>query len=134
MADMKQSEQTQAEPVEPATPVVDEIAEETKQADLATGSDSVEVVERETVSAGFGSLDDDLASANARADENWDRVIRMQAEMDNLRKRNVRELENAHKFALENIATELLAVRDSLEGAIEAGGAADVELGKATGG
>jgi molecular chaperone GrpE len=35
--------------------------------------------------------------------------------MDNLRKRSERDLVNAHKFALERIAQELLPVRDSLE-------------------
>ena len=41
-----------------------------------------------------------------------------------------REIENAHKFALDKIASELLGVRDSLEGAIAAGTAEDAELGK----
>ncbi len=35
--------------------------------------------------------------------------------MDNLRKRNQRDLENAHKFALEKFSQELLQVWDSLE-------------------
>ncbi|MGD8711843.1 MAG: nucleotide exchange factor GrpE, partial [Thiohalophilus sp.] len=37
------------------------------------------------------------------------------ADLDNLRRRTERELENAHKYALERFAQELLAVRDSLE-------------------
>lgn len=71
-----------------------------------------------------------LAAAEARADENWDRLVRMQAEMDNLRKRQSREIENAHKFALEKIAGELLGVRDSLESALAAGAAADADVAK----
>ena len=35
--------------------------------------------------------------------------------MENLRKRQARELENAHKYALDKIALELLPVRDTLE-------------------
>jgi molecular chaperone GrpE len=41
--------------------------------------------------------------------------MRSKAEMDNLRKRHQRDLENAHKFALENFSNALLQVRDSLE-------------------
>ena len=56
-----------------------------------------------------------LAKAEAKAQENWDQLLRTRAEMDNLRRRTERELENAHKYALERFAQELLAVRDSLE-------------------
>ncbi len=51
----------------------------------------------------------------ARADENWDRYLRAAAELENVRKRAERDLENARKFAIERFATELLAVKDSLE-------------------
>jgi molecular chaperone GrpE len=44
-----------------------------------------------------------------------DAMLRMQAEMDNLRKRLIRDQERARKFALENIMKDLLQVRDSLE-------------------
>ena len=56
-----------------------------------------------------------LEDARGKADEHWDQVVRMQAEMDNLRKRSERDLASAHKFALERFANELLPVKDSLE-------------------
>ena len=56
-----------------------------------------------------------LEDARAKADDHWDQLVRSKAELDNLRKRQSRELENAHKFALERFARELLPVRDSLE-------------------
>ncbi|MDZ7802659.1 nucleotide exchange factor GrpE [Thiohalophilus sp.] len=56
-----------------------------------------------------------LTEAENRAQENWDKLLRVNAEMDNLRRRTERELENAHKYAVERFAQELLAVRDSLE-------------------
>jgi len=56
-----------------------------------------------------------LEDARGKADEHWDQVVRLQAEMDNLRKRSERDLANAHKFALDGFANELLPVRDSLE-------------------
>ncbi|HEX2140435.1 MAG TPA: nucleotide exchange factor GrpE, partial [Woeseiaceae bacterium] len=51
----------------------------------------------------------------ARADENWERYLRAAAELDNVRKRAARDVENARKFAIERFAAELLAVKDSLE-------------------
>ncbi|RTZ75221.1 MAG: nucleotide exchange factor GrpE [Gammaproteobacteria bacterium] len=56
-----------------------------------------------------------LEEARAKADQHWDKVVRTQAEMDNLKKRHQRELEHAHKFGLEKFVAELLGVWDSLE-------------------
>ena len=44
-----------------------------------------------------------------------DKVVRAQAEMENLRKRAARDVENAHKYALEKFTNELLPIMDSLE-------------------
>jgi molecular chaperone GrpE len=63
-----------------------------------------------------------LTDARAKADEHWDQCLRLQAEIDNLRKRNERDLVNAHKFALEKFANELLPVKDSLEMGLQAVG------------
>ncbi|MEJ1354234.1 MAG: nucleotide exchange factor GrpE [Candidatus Sedimenticola sp. (ex Thyasira tokunagai)] len=56
-----------------------------------------------------------LEDARSKADEHWNQLIRSKAEMDNLRKRQDRDLENAHKYALERFVNELLPVRDSME-------------------
>jgi molecular chaperone GrpE len=56
-----------------------------------------------------------LEDARSKADENWNLCLRLQADLDNLHKRSERDLANAHKFALERFAQELLPVRDSLE-------------------
>lgn len=70
---------------------------------------------------------DPLAALQARADENWDKYVRAAAEAENIRKRAERDIENAHKFAVERFATELLAVCDSLEMALAAEGEASIE-------
>lgn len=69
-----------------------------------------------------------LEDARAKADEHWNEALRLRAEMDNLRKRQVRDLENAHKFALDKIANELLGVRDSLELGVEAAQAEEADV------
>ncbi len=59
-----------------------------------------------------------LAVAEAKANENWERYLRAAAEVENIRKRAARDVENAHKFALERFGKELLAVKDGLEMAL----------------
>jgi len=64
-----------------------------------------------------------LAELQAKADENWERYLRASAEVENVRKRAGRDVENAHKFALERFGRELLTVKDTLEMGIAAEGA-----------
>jgi molecular chaperone GrpE len=56
-----------------------------------------------------------LQDARRQAEDHWDKLLRTQAELENVRRRAERDLENAHKFALERFAGELLPVKDSLE-------------------
>jgi molecular chaperone GrpE len=49
-----------------------------------------------------------------------EQLLREQAEMQNVRRRAQRDIESAHKYALEKFATELLLVVDNLERAIDA--------------
>ena len=65
-------------------------------------------------------LREKLEQAEQKAMENWDQLLRTKAEMDNLRRRTQKDLENAHKYALEKFVTELLSVKDSLEMGINA--------------
>lgn len=72
-------------------------------------------------------LQRDLDQALAKADEHWKLYLGAHAEMENLRKRTERDVQNAHKFALERFFNELLPVRDSLElGLAAANGAVDI--------
>jgi len=63
---------------------------------------------------------DPLEAAEAEIAELKDKLLRLQAEMDNLRKRTRREVAEAHKFGVEKFATALLDVVDNLERALEA--------------
>lgn len=64
-------------------------------------------------------LQQQLAEAQDRAQQERERAIRAAAEMENLRRRAAMDVEKAHKFALEKFAGELLPVIDSLERALE---------------
>lgn len=65
-------------------------------------------------------LTEKLAQAEQQAQENWDKMMRTQAEMENLKRRVDKDLEATRKFALERFAKELINVLDSLELGIQA--------------
>ena len=69
----------------------------------------------------------DLEKAEAKAMENWDLYLRALAELENLRKRTKKDVENAHKFALDRFSRELLAVRDSIEMGLTADESTNIE-------
>jgi molecular chaperone GrpE len=56
-----------------------------------------------------------LQDAQAKADQHWNQLLLARAELDNTRRRSERDVENAHKYALEKFVRELLPVKDSLE-------------------
>jgi len=56
-----------------------------------------------------------IEDERARGEAARDQLLRARAEMENIGRRKAKEIENAHKFALENFVRELLQVRDSLE-------------------
>lgn len=68
-----------------------------------------------------------LAQAEATAQENWNKYLRAVAELDNVRKRAARDVEQARRFGVERLAAELLPVLDSLEMGLEAGAGASAE-------
>jgi molecular chaperone GrpE len=67
---------------------------------------------------GSADLEQRLQQAEQAARENHDAYLRAKAECDNFRKRSQTEIANAHKYAVESFASELIAVKDSLEAAL----------------
>ncbi len=64
-----------------------------------------------------------LEEARRKAAENWDLFLRTRADADNIRRRASIDVENAHKYAVEKLARELLAVVDSLDHGLASVGA-----------
>ncbi len=64
------------------------------------------------------SLEQLLKQAELQAEEHRDAWLRAKADAENIRKRAQIDITNAHKYAVENFAVELLAVMDSLEAAL----------------
>ncbi|NDE35147.1 MAG: nucleotide exchange factor GrpE, partial [Gammaproteobacteria bacterium] len=46
-----------------------------------------------------------LANAEQKAQENWDKVLRTQADLENIKRRSEKDLQNAHKFGIEKLRT-----------------------------
>jgi molecular chaperone GrpE len=92
--------------------------------DAQSGSDESG---NEAVDNDIEALQEALNEASSQASENWDKFMRSQAELDNILKRTKRDLENAHKYALEKFVGELLAVRDSLEMGLDHAEGEDVD-------
>ena len=71
--------------------------------------------------AGNDGLEAALQDAEARAADSKDMYMRALAELDNVRKRATRDIEQAHKFAVDRFANDLIGVKDSLELGLSAG-------------
>jgi molecular chaperone GrpE len=65
--------------------------------------------------AEYSQLKEDAKKAN----EHWDRLLRLQADFDNVRKRFEKDKQDFTKFANEGIILELLIILDDLERTIE---------------
>jgi molecular chaperone GrpE len=63
---------------------------------------------------------EELKAKAAKADENWDRFVRLTADFDNYKKRAARERQDAVSFANENLLVKLLPVVDAFEMALAA--------------
>ncbi len=61
------------------------------------------------------ALKAEIETLRAQATENLDKFLRAKAETDNVRRRAETDVANAHKYAVERFALEMLAVKDSLE-------------------
>lgn len=68
-----------------------------------------------------GELQSLLTEKAREAQENYDRLLRLAAELENIKKRQERELADLRQFANENLLKELLPVLDNLERALEHG-------------
>lgn len=95
--------------------------EELKQPAQAAASENLEAMEEEIaydekeIVETEDQLLQQLQEAEKKAEENWQLLLRTKAEMENLRKRTEKDLENAHKYGMEKFVSEMLPVKDSME-------------------
>lgn len=104
------SEESEKDQQQSTAEVEQESATQSTQAENSTQDIPESEVSAEDV-AEENKLQEQLDGAN-------DQLLRLQAEMQNVRRRAERDVESAHKYALEKFATELLSVVDNLERAL----------------
>ena len=93
----------------------------------ASTPDAAQPLTGETQLPDPAQLQQALAEAQQLAATHKDQYLRAMAELDNVRKRTQRDVENASRYGLEKFAVELLPVLDSLQGAVSNGTRADAK-------
>jgi len=101
----------------PADKAADEVsAGSVAQGDAAAAGDAEAPASEDPIEA----LENALSQAQQEAADAKQAMLLMQADMENLRKRLVREHEKSRRRTLERFMSDLLPVRDSLERGLEA--------------
>ncbi|MBC8211363.1 MAG: nucleotide exchange factor GrpE [Gammaproteobacteria bacterium] len=91
-------------------------------------------VENDEFAEEFAAADQDaelaaeLAKAQITIKDYWDQIVRLNAEMENYRKRAQRDVENAHKYAVKSFVESLLPVADSMDMGLSAASAENANL------
>lgn len=73
----------------------------------------------------FEDLKTQAQKEEARANEYWEKTLRLQADLENMRRRAEREVANAHKYGLDKFADALVPIVDSLERGLQASQSTD---------
>ena len=82
------------------------------------GGENKDTPDREAASDEAGSLRQTIAEMSVELEEARGRILRMQADFENARKRMERDTERSLKFAVESFARQLLETKDNLERAL----------------
>ena len=93
-----------------------ETQDETSNDEIA--ADDTDLIDEDGVESA-DSEDGDSASLETQVEELKEALIRSQADLQNVRRRAERDVENAHKYAVEKFVKDLLAVLDSMDRALE---------------
>ena len=70
--------------------------------------------------SGEPTLEEELVKVKAKAEEQYDQLMRLQAEYDNYRKRTLKEKTEIIKYATEGLVGELLPILDNFDRALSA--------------
>jgi len=91
--------------------VIEEVEEHAQEDEVSAETDT----EVATAEITIESLSEQIETLKTQVADSLDKAVRAQAELDNVRKRTTRDVENAHKYALDKFINELLPVLDSME-------------------
>ena len=110
---MSESSESSSDLVEPNV----EIDEEDSSTDMEKSDQDQPTIEENIINEVKSS--EELEKLNDQLAESKDAYLRLQAEMQNLRKRSERDVEKAHKYGLEKLINSLLPILDNFDRAID---------------
>jgi molecular chaperone GrpE len=90
-----------------------------EQIEQEMGSESVTETADTTLEERIAQLEAQLAAKEQEARENWDKLLRERADLENYRKRASREKEELLNYGIKSLVEEVLPVVDNLERALE---------------
>jgi len=95
---------------------VDEKKEEEELADIVDDSivDDEVSTDSNDDNQDSGNSEDTIDDLSKKYDETYDALLRAQAEIENIKKRTIKEVENAHKYSIESILQEIIPIYESL--------------------
>jgi molecular chaperone GrpE len=109
---VRDREEIMSEPTDDAVPIAEQSATD-------TGVIPVEVVPPDAPVDPIAELEQKLAAAEKEKKDNWDRFLRAAADLENLRKRQKRDVDDAKFEVKTRVLKEILPVVDNLERAVE---------------
>jgi len=118
--DVEDNGRVELEPVPEDSAVADQasntLSEPNENSSEDPGNDQNTESETEDTSVSpVEQLQQALQEAQEKSSEHWDLYTRSVAELENVKRRAEKDVQSAHKFALEKFSQDLLAVKDSLE-------------------
>jgi molecular chaperone GrpE len=90
-----------------------------ENAEEKLGSDAAKPAEDSAETAHAQKVEKKLEAANREAAENYDRLLRVTAELENYKKRSARDMDDFRKFANQALVKDLLPILDNLELALK---------------
>ena len=90
-----------------------------EEADASLQNDTAEMDDLNELGTNVEDLQNKIIELEHKANENWEKALRATAEMDNIRRRAERDVENAHKYGNEKFIDTLIPVIDSPEQALQ---------------
>lgn len=110
MSDPKTPEDQEEPSIQPSQELEDALAEAIA---------SMDEREADKAGAGEGGGAGDAEASSAEAEQLKDQLLRLQADFENLRRRTLREKEEAYRYGHENLVKDLLPTVDNLERAVD---------------
>ena len=112
--DVEDNDNIELEPVPEDSTVTDQASNQTSDQHIEQDQNTESASDNDA-ELSVEQLQQALQEALEKSTANWELYARSVAELENVKRRAEKDVQSAHKFALEKFGNDLLAVKDSLE-------------------